>query len=136
MWLFYAVLSAVFASLTGILAKVGLEGINSHLATAIRTAVVLALSWGMVFAVDAQKEIAVLSKNNWLFLTLSGLCTGLSWLCYFKALQLGHVSKVAPVDKLSVILTIALAAIFLNEPFTAKTLAGTILLAAGIIVLL
>jgi len=136
MWLFYAVLSAVFAALTGILAKVGLDGISSNLATAIRTSVVLALSWGIVFAVDAQKGISILSKTNWLFLTLSGLCTGLSWLCYFKALQLGQVSKVAPVDKLSVVLTIILAAIFLNEPFTAKTLVGTILLAAGIIVLL
>ena len=136
MWLVYAVLAAVFASLTAILAKVGLDGINSHLATAVRTAVVLALAWGMVFVVGAQRELPHLSRGNLIFLTLSGLCTGLSWLCYYKALQMGQVSKVAPVDKLSVILTIILAAVFLHEPFTLKTAAGSALLLAGILVLI
>lgn len=136
MWLFYALLAAVFASLTAILAKLGLDGINSHLATAIRTLVVLGLSWAMVFVVGAQAELPRLSRNNLTFLILSGLCTGLSWLCYYKALQLGQASKVAPVDKLSVILTIILAAVFLHEPFTVKTAVGAILLAAGILVLI
>jgi len=136
MWLFYAVLAAVFASLTAILAKVGLDGINSHLATAVRTAVVLALAWGMVFVVGAQRELPHLTRSNLIFLTLSGLCTGLSWLCYYKALQMGPVSKVAPIDKLSVILTIILAAVFLHEPFTLKTAAGSALLLLGILVLL
>lgn len=136
MWLVYALLAAVFASLTAILAKVGLDGINSHLATAIRTVVVLALSWGMVLVVGAEKEIPHLSRTNLTFLTLSGLCTGLSWLCYYKALQMGQVSKVAPIDKLSVVLTIILAAVFLHEPFTAKTAAGSVFLVIGILILL
>lgn len=136
MWLIYALLAALFASLTAILAKVGLDGINSHLATAVRTAVVLILSWGMVFMVGAQREIPHLSRGNLTFLTLSGLCTGLSWLCYFKALQIGQVSKVAPIDKLSVVLTIIMAAVFLHEPFTAKTAAGASFLVVGILILL
>lgn len=136
MWLVYALLAALFASLTAILAKVGLDGINSNLATAVRTGVVLLLSWGMVFMVGAQREILHLSRNNLIFLTLSGLCTGLSWLCYFKALQLGHVSKVAPIDKLSVVLTIIMAAVFFHEPFTARTLAGVFFLVIGILILI
>ena len=136
MWLIYALLAAVFASLTAILAKVGLDGINSHLATAIRTLVVLALAWGMVFIVGAQRELPNLSRVNWIFLSLSGLCTGLSWLCYYKALQMGQVSKVAPIDTLSVVLTIILAAVFLHEPFTTKTLVGSAFLVTGILVLL
>lgn len=136
MWLVYALLAAVFASLTAILAKVGLDGINSHLATAIRTAVVLALSWGMVFVVGAQREVPHLSRSNMTFLVLSGLCTGLSWLCYYKALQMGQVSKVAPIDKLSVVLTIILAALFLHEPFTLKTAVGSIFLVIGILIML
>jgi len=135
-WLIYALFSALFASLTAILAKIGLDGINSHLATAVRTAVVLVLAWGMVFVVGAQREIPQLSKNNLIFLFLSGLCTGLSWLCYYKALQMGPVSKVAPIDKLSVVLTIALAAIFLHEPFTLKTAAGSVFLVIGILIML
>jgi len=135
-WVIYAVLAAVFASLTAILAKVGLAGIDSHLATAIRTAVVLALAWGMVFITGAQKDIVELNQKNLVFLTLSGLATGFSWLCYYKALQLGPVSKVAPIDKLSVVLTIVLAAVFLHEPVTLKTGVGALLLVAGILVML
>jgi len=136
MWLVYALLAAVFASLTAILAKVGLDGVNSHLATAVRTAVVLVLAWSMVIVVGAQREVANLTRNNLIFLTLSGLCTGLSWLCYYKALQMGQVSKVAPIDKSSVVLTIILAAAFLHEPFTLKTAAGSALLLLGILVLI
>lgn len=136
MWLFYAVLAAIFASLTAILAKVGLSGIDSHLATAIRTAVALVLAVGLVQFTGAHREIGLLTRGNITFLALSGLATGLSWLCYFKALQTGPVSKVAPVDKLSVILTIILAAVFLHEPVTLKTALGALLLLAGILVLL
>ncbi len=136
MWLVYALLSAVFAALTAILAKVGLAGLNSHLATAVRTAVVLVLAWIMVLVAGAQKELPHLSRHNWIFLTLSGLATGLSWLCYYRALQLGPVSKVAPIDKLSVIPTIILAAVFLAEPFTAKTALGCVLLGPGLITLM
>lgn len=136
MWLVYALFAAVFAALTAILAKVGLNGINSHLATAIRTVVVLALAWGMVFVVGAEKELPKLSRTNLTFLVLSGLCTGLSWLCYYKALQSGSVSKVAPVDKLSVVLTLLLAATFLHEPFTLKTAVGSLFLVIGILFLL
>ena len=135
-WVVYAVLAAVFASLTAILAKVGLTGIDSHLATAIRTAVVLALAWGMVFITGAQKDITVLTQRNLVFLTLSGLATGFSWLCYYKALQLGPVSKVAPIDKLSVVLTIILAAVFLHEPVTLKTGIGAAFLVLGIMIML
>lgn len=136
MWLFYAVMAAVMASLTAILAKVGIAGIDSHLATAIRTVVVLLLSWGMVFVTGAQRDIALLTRHNMAFLVLSGLATGFSWLFYYKALQYGPVSKVAPIDKLSVVLTIVLAAVFLGETVTIKTGVGAALLVAGILVLL
>lgn len=136
MWLFYAVMAAVMASLTAILAKVGIAGIDSHLATAIRTVVVLLLSWGMVFVTGVQRDIALLTRHNMVFLVLSGLATGFSWLFYYKALQYGPVSKVAPIDKLSVVLTIVLAAVFLGETVTIKTGVGAALLVAGILVLL
>ena len=132
----YAILAAVFASLTAVLAKVGLDGINSHLATAIRTVVVLGLAWVMVFVAGAQRELPHLSRTNLTFLVLSGICTGLSWLCYYRAIQLGPVSKVAPIDKLSVVLTIFLAAIFLQEPFTIKTAAGSLFLLIGILIMI
>lgn len=135
MWLAYALLSAVFAALTSILAKVGIEGVSSHLATAIRTAVVLVMAWGMVFLTGAQQGISQIGKRSWFFLILSGLATGASWLCYYRALQLGDASKVVPVDKLSVVLTLLLAFIFLHESFTAKSLLGCILIGAGTLVL-
>ena len=131
MWLFLAIASSLFAALTTILAKIGINGVSSNLATAIRTTVVLALSWGMVFLTNAQGGISDISKRSWLFLLLSGLATGASWLCYYKALQLGDASKVVPIDKLSVVLTLVLAALILHEPFTAKNIVGCILLAAG-----
>jgi len=131
MWLIYAIGSAVFAALTSILAKVGVAGVNSHLATAIRTVVVLAMSWGMVFIVDAQHGVTEISRRSWIFLILSGLATGASWLCYYRALQLGEISKVASIDKLSVVITLALAFIFLHEQFTVKSLLGCILITAG-----
>ncbi|QQO08460.1 EamA family transporter [Breznakiella homolactica] len=136
MWIVYAVLSAVFASLTSILAKIGLNGVNSHLATAIRTVVVLLFSWGMVFIAGAQKGISSLSRQNIVFLVLSGIATGASWLFYYRALQIGDVSKVVAIDKSSLVITIVLAAILLKEPFTVKTLIGTVLMAAGIFVLM
>lgn len=126
MWLIFAILSSVFAALTSILAKIGIDGINSNLATAIRTAVVLALSWLMVFVTGVQSGISEINKRNWMFLILSGLATGASWLCYYKALQIGEASKVIPIDKMSVVLTLILAFIFLHEQFTAKTLVGII----------
>ena len=135
MWLILAVLSAIFAALTSILAKIGIEGVNSNLATAIRTAVVLLMSWGMVFLTNAQGGISSISQKSWLFLVLSGLATGASWLCYYKALQLGDVSKVVPIDKLSVVFTLVLAFVFLHEKFTTKSLIGTLLLAAGTLVM-
>jgi len=135
MWLILAVLSAVFAALTSILAKVGIEGVNSNLATAIRTAVVLLMSWGMVFITHAQSDLAMITQKSWIFLILSGLATGASWLCYYKALQLGDVSKVVPIDKLSVVITLVLAFVFLHEKFTVKSLIGTLLLAAGTLVM-
>ena len=135
MWFILALLSAVFAALTSILAKVGIEGVNSNLATAIRTAVVLLMSWGMVFLTNAQGGISSISQKSWLFLILSGLATGASWLCYYKALQLGDVSKVVPIDKLSVVFTLILAFLFLHEKFTAKSLIGSLLLAAGTLVM-
>ena len=122
MWLIFAILSSVFAALTSILAKIGIDGVNSNLATAIRTAVVLALSWLMVFVTGAQSGISEINKRNWMFLILSGLATGASWLCYYKALQIGEVSKVIPIDKMSVVLTLILAFIFLHEQFTTKEL--------------
>lgn len=131
MWILFAVLSAIFAALTSILAKVGIDGVNSNLATAIRTIVVLAMAWGMVFLTNAQGGIASISKKSWLFLILSGLATGASWLCYYRALQLGEVSKVVPIDKMSVVITLALAFIFLHESFTARSLAGSVLITAG-----
>ena len=135
MWFVFALLSALFAALTSILAKVGIEGVNSTLATAIRTCVVLAMSWGMVFLTDAQKGIGSISQKSWIFLILSGLATGASWLCYYRALQLGDVSKVVPIDKLSVVITLALSFIFLHEKFNVKSLIGTILIAAGTLVM-
>ena len=135
MWFVFALLSAVFAALTSILAKVGVEGVNSNLATAIRTAVVLVMSWGMVFLTNAQKGIGQISQKSWLFLILSGLATGASWLCYYRALQMGETSKVVPIDKMSVVLTLVLAFVFLHEEFTVKSLIGSILLAAGTLVM-
>ena len=131
MWILFAVLSAIFAALTSILAKVGIDGVNSNLATAIRTIVVLAMAWGMVLLTNAQGGIATISKKSWLFLILSGLATGASWLCYYRALQLGEASKVVPIDKMSVVITLALAFIFLHESFTARSLAGSVLITAG-----
>lgn len=131
MWFVLALLSALFAALTSILAKVGIENVNSHLATAIRTVVVVGMAWGMVFLTHAQDGLSSINKRSWLFLILSGLATGASWLCYYKAIQIGDVSKVAPVDKLSVVLTLILAFVFLHEQFTAKSLIGCLLIAAG-----
>ena len=135
MWFFFAILSAVFAALTSILAKVGIDGVDSNLATAIRTTVVLLMAWGMVFLVHAQKGISQISSKSWLFLILSGLATGASWLCYYKALQIGEASKVVPVDKLSVVITLVLAFVFLHEQFTWKSLAGCILIGAGTLIM-
>lgn len=131
MWLILALLSATFAALTSILAKVGIDGVNSTLATAIRTFVVLIMSWGMVFITHTQGGILDISKKSWIFLILSGLATGASWLCYYKALQVGDASKVVPIDKLSVIITLVLAFVFLKEDFTPKSLIGCILIGAG-----
>ena len=131
MWLLFAILSSVFAALTSILAKIGIEGVNSNLATAIRTAVVLIMSWGMVFLTNAQKGLGDISQKSWIFLILSGLATGASWLCYYKALQMGQASKVVPIDKLSVVITLVLAFVFLHEQFTTKSLIGCILIGAG-----
>lgn len=136
MWLIFAILSSVFAALTSILAKIGIDGVNSNLATAIRTAVVLALSWLMVFVTGVQSGISEINKRNWMFLILSGLATGASWLCYYKALQTGEASKVIPIDKMSVVLTLILAFIFLHEQFTAKTLVGIIFLTTGTILMI
>ncbi len=131
MWLVFALLSAIFAALTSILAKVGIEGVNSTLATAIRTGVVLLMAWGMVFLTDTQGGISGISGKSWLFLILSGLATGASWLCYYKALQMGEASKVVSVDQLSVIFTLVLAFVFLHEKFTPKSLIGCMLIGAG-----
>ena len=131
MWLIFALLSAVFAALTSILAKVGIEGVNSNLATAIRTVVVVIMAWGMVFLTHAQNGISEISRKSWLFLILSGLATGGSWLCYYRALQLGEASKVVPIDKLSVVITLVLAFVFLHEQFTAKSLIGCVLIGVG-----
>lgn len=135
MWLVYAALSAVFAALTSILAKVGIENVNSNLATAIRTAVVLIMAWGMVFLTHAQSGLPEISKKSWIFLILSGVATGVSWLCYYRALQLGEASKVVPIDKLSVVITLILAFIFLHEEFTAKSLISCILIGAGTLIM-
>ena len=131
MWFVLAFGSAVFAALTSILAKVGIDGVNSNLATAIRTAVVLVMAWGMVFLTDAQGGLAGISRKSWLFLILSGLATGASWLCYYRALQIGEASKVVPVDKLSVVITLVLAFAFLHEKFTWKSIAGAAMITAG-----
>lgn len=131
MWLLFAILSSVFAAATSILAKVGIEGVNSTLATAIRTVVVLVMSWGMVFLTNAQTSLSEIGKKSWLFLILSGLATGVSWLCYYKALQMGDASKVVPIDKLSVVITLVLAFVFLHEEMTAKSVIGCILIGAG-----
>ena len=133
MWLIFALLSAIFAALTSILAKVGIDGVNSNLATAIRTVVVVAMAWGMVFLTNAQSGIAEISKKSWIFLILSGLATGASWLCYYKALQVGEASKVVPIDKLSVVITLILAFIFLHEEFTAKS--RCMLITAGTLIM-
>lgn len=131
MWLVLALLSAVFAALTSILAKVGIDGVNSNLATAIRTIVVVVMAWMMVFVTRTQGQITEISKKSWMFLILSGLATGASWLCYYKALQLGKASKVVPIDKLSIVLTLILAFVFLHEEFTRKSIIGCILIGAG-----
>lgn len=135
MWAVFAVLSAVFAALTSILAKIGIDGVNSNLATAIRTMVVVAMAWGMVFLTHAQSGITEISKKSCLFLILSGLATGASWLCYYRALQMGEASKVVPIDKLSVVITLVLAFVFLHEEFTAKSLIGCILIGVGTLVM-
>lgn len=135
MWAVFALLSAVFAALTSILAKVGIEGVNSNLATAIRTVVVVAMAWGMVFLTHTQSGIAEISRKSWIFLILSGLATGASWLCYYKALQMGPASKVVPIDKLSVVITLILAFVFLHEEFTTKSIIGCILIGAGTLVM-
>ena len=131
MWFVFATLSAVFAALTSILAKVGIEGVNSNLASAIRTLVVVLMAWLMVFITNAQGGLSSISKKSWLFLILSGLATGASWLCYYKALQMGEASKVVPIDKLSVVITLILAFVFLHEQFTIKSIIGCILIGAG-----
>lgn len=135
MWAIFAVLSAVFAALTSILAKVGIEGVNSNLATAIRTVVVLVMAWGMVFLTSAQGGVTSISKKSWIFLILSGLATGASWLCYYRALQLGEASKVVPIDKLSVVITLILAFVFLHESFTTKSFIGAVLITAGTLIM-
>ena len=135
MWLILALLSALFAALTSILAKVGIDGVNSNLATAIRTVVVLVMAWGMVFVTHAQSGLSSISSKSWLFLVLSGLATGASWLCYYKALQMGEVSKVVPIDKLSVVITLILAFVFLHEEFTLKSLIGCLLIGAGTLIM-
>ena len=135
MWILFAVGSSVFAALTSILAKVGIEGVSSNLATAIRTFIVLLMAWGMVFLMHSQNDIFNIGKRSWIFLILSGLATGASWLCYYKALQIGDASKVVPIDKMSTVLTLILAFVFLHEQFTLKSLVGSILLAAGTLVM-
>ena len=127
---------SVFAALTSILAKVGIEGVDSNLATAIRTAVVLAMAWGMVFLTSAQGGITAIGRKSWVFLILSGMATGASWLCYYRALQVGEVSKVVPIDKLSVVITMALAFLFLHERFTAKSIAGCLLIGVGTLMMI
>lgn len=135
MWMIFAILSAVFAALTSILAKIGIDGVDSNLATAIRTVVVVIMAWGMVFLTHAQSGLSDISKKSWIFLILSGLATGASWLCYYKALQMGEASKVVPIDKLSVVITLILAFVFLHEEFTVKSIIGCVLIAAGTLVM-
>lgn len=131
MWFLFAILSAVFAALTSILAKIGIQGVNSNLATALRTIVVLLMAWGMVFVTHTQGGISAISRKSWLFLILSGLATGASWLCYYRALQAGDTARVVAVDKLSVVITLVLAYLFLHESFTVKSVAGAALITAG-----
>ena len=135
MWFIFAILSAVFAALTSILAKVGIDGVNSNLATAVRTIVVVLMAWVMVFITNAQSGLFEISKKSWIFLILSGLATGASWLCYYKALQIGEASKVVPVDKLSVVITLILSFVFLHESFTFKSLIGCVLITAGTLIM-
>ena len=135
MWFVLALGSSVFAALTSILAKIGISGVNSNLATAIRTLVVVAMSWGMVFLTNAQKGLGEISRKSWIFLILSGLATGASWLCYYRALQMGEASKVVPIDKLSVVITLVLAFVFLHEQFTVKSLIGSVLITAGTLIM-
>ena len=135
MWFIFALLSAIFAALTSILAKIGIDGVNSNLATAIRTVVVVVMSWGMVFLTNTQGGISEISRKSWLFLILSGLATGASWLCYYRALQIGEASKVVPIDKLSVVITLILAFVFLHEEFTMKSLIGCVLISAGTLIM-
>ena len=135
MWFALALGSSVFGALTSILAKIGIEGVNSNLATAVRTAVVLLMSWGMVFITNSQAGLADISRRSWLFLILSGLATGASWLCYYKALQMGQASKVVPIDKLSVVITLVLAFVLLHEQFTVKSLIGCILIGLGTLIM-
>ena len=135
MWFVFALLSAIFAALTSILAKAGIDGVNSNLATAIRTVVVVVMAWGMVFLTNAQNGITEISRKSWIFLILSGLATGASWLCYYKALQIGDASKVVPIDKLSVLITLVLAFVFLHEEFTIKSLVGCILIGIGTLIM-
>lgn len=135
MWFLFAILSAVFAALTSILAKVGIDGVNSNLATAIRTVVVVIMAWGMVLVTHAQGGLSMISRKSWIFLILSGFATGASWLCYYKALQIGEVSKVVPVDKLSVVITLVLAFVFLHEDFSIKSLIGCILIGCGTLIM-
>lgn len=136
MWLILALLSAVFAALTSILAKIGIDGVNSNLATAIRTMVVVVIAWGMVFLTHAQSGLSSIGRKSWLFLILSGLATGASWLCYYRALQLGEASRVVPIDKLSIVLTMVFAAVFLHERFTPKSILGCVLIAAGTLLMI
>ena len=131
MWCLFALLSAIFAALTSILAKIGIDGVNSNLATAVRTVVVVIMAWGMVFLTNAQAGLASISRKSWIFLILSGFATGASWLCYYRALQIGEASKVVPIDKLSVVFTLILAFLFLHEQFTIKSVLGCILIGAG-----
>ena len=135
MWFIFALLSAVFAALTSILAKVGIDGVNSNLATAIRTVVVVVMAWGMVFLTNTQNGITEISRKSWIFLILSGLATGASWLCYYRALQIGDASKVVPIDKLSVVITLILAFLFLHEQFTVKSIIGCILIGVGTLIM-
>lgn len=136
MWFLFALLSAVFAALTSILAKVGIDGVNSNLATAVRTMVVVVMAWGIVFLTNAQSGLSEISRKSWIFLILSGLATGASWLCYYRALQIGEASKVVPIDKLSVVITLVLAFVFLKEQFTAKSLIGCVLIGAGTLLMI
>lgn len=135
MWAVFAVLSAVFAALTSILAKIGIENVDSNLATAIRTVVVVGMSWLMVFITNAQMGLSSISKKSWIFLILSGLATGASWLCYYKAIQMGEVSKVVPIDKMSVVITLVLAVVFLHEDFNVKSIIGAVLITAGTLIM-